>query len=34
MSWEEFVAKAKLIEAEFTKNLTDVVKSTKQQDLL
>ena len=33
MSWEEFVAKAKLIEAEFTENLTDVVKSTKQQDL-
>ena len=33
MSWEEFVAKAKLIEAEFTENLTDVIKSTKQQDL-
>jgi len=33
MSWEEFIAKAKLIEAEFTENLTDVTKATKEQDL-
>ncbi len=33
MSWEEFVAKAKIIEAEFTEHLEDVTKSTKEQDL-
>ena len=33
MSWEEFRRKARIIEENFAKNLTDVVKATKNQDM-
>ena len=33
MSWEEFVAKAKIIEEEFIKHLKNPVRATKQQDM-